>query len=168
MVLLWVGIGYGQDAASDTKKAVIPDFSASVRLVVLGDSTIKNLVQSYLGRELRSLKDVQLVESKEHYLVQVISGVLKNNAGDKTGVVFSGLVLRNMSAVIRARLFVCNLDSTLNPSYDLFMLVRHWIRVGDESDIQAICAKIVADFDTEELEPSRVIWRELQDQERNK
>ncbi len=136
------------------------EYSADVKLVVSGEGTTRDLVQSYLGRELRSLKDVRLVESQPNYLLSVVTMDIHNKGGQKTGIVISVVAL---STVDRS-----NVTNTLQVkdraigrwiTENLYGFETHRIQVGAQEEMQKICAEIVALFDSEILEQNRKFVR---------
>lgn len=67
-----------------------------VKVNVSGDKAIKNLVESYIKRELRELSDVSVVESNADWIIKIIALESMNKAGMKVGVVLSTVILKTV------------------------------------------------------------------------
>ena len=75
-------------------QAQLQKFQARVKLIITADKNIKGEVTSYLTRELRSLRDVNIVEENADWVVSVITSETKLKGGYKVGVVFSTVILK--------------------------------------------------------------------------
>ena len=79
ILLLCTCVSFAQETKSDIK----------VKLFILGDEGMKQDTESYLGRELRSLGDVTVVDSGEDCLLWCNIKELRMVSGKLTGMVFS-------------------------------------------------------------------------------
>jgi len=75
------------NCVSSAQEKLKPDFK--VKLFILGDKDLKQDTESYLGRELRSLGDVTVVDSGEDCLLWCDIKELRMVSGKLTGLVFS-------------------------------------------------------------------------------
>jgi len=67
-----------------------------VKVNVSGDKAIKNLVESYIKRELRELSDVSVVESNADWIIEIVAAEVENKARMKVGVVLSTVILKTV------------------------------------------------------------------------
>ena len=73
-----------------------PLTSIHVKVDVSGDKAIKNLVESYIKRELRELSDVSVVESNADWIIEIVAAEVENKARMKVGVVLSTVILKTV------------------------------------------------------------------------
>lgn len=135
-------------------------FSARVKVTVSAPDNIKGAVSSYLNRELRSLNDVELVDTKPEWEINVLAMELKTVGGYKSGVVLSTVIINSFDNQMLSVFFQPNLkDIGLYMTSSLSWYPDHWMNVGSTDDLQRLCKDIVADFDTKHLEESRKSFR---------
>lgn len=131
-----------------------------VSLEVTGDN--KNIVYSYLTRELRSLNDVVIEDKDGRY--ELIFVVLEPHykAGKKTGgIIIATAILdnyyKNVLKIIVA-IFVKDKQhqETLNSSIDSLTSIRTlFVNSGSKDDLKQICEDIITKIDIEYLEEVR-------------
>ena len=120
------------------------------------DDSFEGLVTSYINRELRSLRDVEIVYRDPEWKLSIVALEISTKSGYKTGVGLSTVVLRrfdNQSLVSllpeNSRGFVRLGTSNLYDDFD------HWINIDSDDNLREICNKIVANFDADHLEKKR-------------
>ena len=129
-------------------------FKISVR--VSGDPGITNLVKSFIGRELRTVKDVRVTNNGPDWVFHVITVAVKLKEGVTTGYGISAIILEPFkSDVLTPLLDKRHIDRGHRLTADLYSVKKHMINIGSKEDIRNICAKMVADLDKEFLEIKR-------------
>lgn len=140
LMFLWSNGVYSADVQG-------PRFAVKVEVSVEdGDENFKNLVQSYLNRELRSLNDVELVETNPEWELHVIALETKYTNGDKDGGVVLSVVLLHQWR---------NGNDTEQEDLHRKAFATHWLRTGPLESLQGHCKGVVISFDTKYLEVFR-------------
>ncbi len=170
---------YSADTPKDTIE--IPELQLDVHVKIsCDDNTTKSLMESYIKRELRSLRDVELVDKKDAtwILSLVVIPHTSKTTGNKTG--------RTSIAIMR--LYQFTYDSSIYLGISDFVEVYGKDMIKDfgkdyyskiteiandrarpvynypdlalivnieDNDLHNTCKEIVAEFDVEDLEPSR-------------
>ncbi len=156
------------DFQSSNAPNVPKKFDVRVDLTSEDEST-KNLIESYIKRELRSLQDVNIIPEKiyaTYILALVIAEPTYEASGRKTGSIAISYVfkekfsaykelipylikecpkLEDASKQLAIRLKTINLDIVHN----------HGVSTSSTEDVTKLCKGIVADFDIEVLEKQR-------------
>lgn len=134
-----------------------------VQVGVTADENIKGLITSYINRELRSLRDVEIVDKDPRWLLEVIAVEISTKGGYKSGVALSIVVLEKFDNSYLKSLMreTYEKDLVVLLTSNLYAVLNHWLRVGSHDDLRSICDGIVADFDTKHLEESRRSLRRL-------
>lgn len=139
-----------------------PAFSADnalefrVKLNVHCDESIANPIKNYLSEELQSLGDV--IQSKDNYRydITVIGGKLKNTGGDGGGVVLSVNIHTKFDNQHFSYMFKDEfVKEGMSLTNGLYYYPTHWVRSGSIHDLQSICRRIIADFDSQILQKQR-------------
>jgi hypothetical protein len=102
-------------------------------VVPTSETELVSQARSYIGRELRGLRDVEMVEkdpSLEHFFISICPLSLKLSSGITSGVVVS---------------YVFEKDG----------IIHHNVLIGGPNELKTLCEKIIAYFDTYCLEPER-------------
>ena len=129
-------------------------FKVSVR--ISGDPEITNVVKSFIGRELRALRDVQVTNDQPDWVFHVITVEVKLKENVKTGYGISAIILEPFqSDVLTPLLDKRYVDRGHTLTADLYSVKKHMINIGSKEDIKNICVKMVADLDSEFLEIKR-------------
>lgn len=140
-----------------------PDPRFRVQVSVSANENIKGLITSYINRELRGLRDVEIVYKNPRWLLQVVALEISTKGGYKSGVALSIVVLEQFdNSYLKSRMretYEKNLVDLVTSN--LYSVPNHWLRIGSEDDLRSICDGIVADFDTKHLEESRRLLRRL-------
>ena len=105
--------------------------------------SLKNQFNSNLNRELRSLGDITIVDTKPDFVVSVI--VIKLT-GDRPGL--SGF---SVATLVTTR------ELTTGAEY----VLDFKLRAGSLDDVKSFSQSIIADFDATTLEPNRKVWNSL-------
>ena len=140
-----------------------------VTVIASGDENVKNLVQSYFTRELRSLGDVIIDYDDPSYVLSVLVIEIGSQSGVKgyaiSFVEFAPYSLKTLDSYLK----MAGLDpkeerfNALRDSFsnDIYQLRDHIIQTGPPGSLRNICETIVAQFDTLTLEPARKFERDL-------
>ena len=114
------------------------------------DENTKNLMQSWIKRELRSLGDVVIETGNDaSYILKVLAIESEWQGAGKTG---------NMAVAVNF-LQVCRAPHPITCFFEPKLLVFSF---GTE-DLERMCKVIVAEFDTQTLDPERIA-REVADE----
>jgi len=153
-----------------------------VKLDINVEQSIQSETISYLSRELRSIKDVTIVEKGADWCLQVVARELYTVGGRKVGIVFSVNALRLFEsdqilgifkalALYDERVVVRELNakqaellySIASTPVPLCKVFSHTVLSGGSEDLQSLCRRIVADFDANQLELVRKLLSEGQE-----
>ena len=129
---------------------------------VANDDSLKSQFNSFLGRELRSLGDVTLVDDKPDFVMAVL--VKRVSEG---GSVVSVATLVSASLNASSLTTTLRLRGRLDDSQS--QLLTDYMKTGSRildfslqntnlSDVQSICKQIIVDFDSRQLDPERKLW----------
>lgn len=152
--------GFTNSICAQTPLTAVP---LRVSVEVSGNDDLRELLLSYIGRELRSLPGVTVVDTKAIWEIHVVAVRTENEAGHKTGVAmaiaveapFDTTTLRSafevskISISKRALALAQRLNANLMEIRDLRVVV------SSDEDLNVACRELVARFDTEQLEPFR-------------
>jgi hypothetical protein len=139
-----------------------PRFSAKVKVSVEGEESVNSSVSSYLNRELRSLGDVELVDKDHEWEISVLILATRSVGGQNMGFVLSTVIIPTFSNQwLREYLIPKYQDLVLNITSGLSYYPKQWINIGGTKDIQEICKRIIANFDTTCLEENRKVFRQI-------
>lgn len=172
------------NSISGNEKTEIPKFSTTVQLSIAAPYEIKNLVHSYLSRELRSLGDIKLVENDPEWIIDIIACQVKDRTGYVGGVMFSVVIEKRyrmpvelLMSTVRSAFRITSDDwnklketrqyleeafTEIDTACNFKDLVHHKLRTGNSRDMQSICQEIVADFDAEHLNKQRETFLRIQ------
>jgi hypothetical protein len=117
-----------------------------VKLHVSADTEIQVRFESCLTRELQGLRDVQLSPEAHHWFLHILVTNLKSNQG----YVLSMVILEKTTIELN--------------NQAVYIPDLHAMYV--ESDLQMLCARAVAAFDSASLTPARAAHRSQGQQER--
>lgn len=158
----------GQFEVSDRLSNRPDRYEAAVLVLVsCENASVSDLAKSYLKRELRSLGDVEVRDSIAPWVVQAIIVETKTEGGAVLGYSM-GISLQRSLNVDMLSLFLsgCEGASEEISRYSQLMgqiweISAFWVFVGDRDDLQNLCKKAIALFDTQQLEPERVLYHGL-------
>ena len=132
------------------------DACSKISVRVSGDPEITNLVKSFIGSELRKIKDVQVGNEQPDWVFHVITVEVKLKEGITTGYGISAIVLETFkSDVLTPLLDQRHVDRAHTLTAELYRVKKHMINIGSKDDIRNICLQMVADLDREFLEVKR-------------
>lgn len=175
LTLLCIAIFTGQSADTpkplkiefDDVEVINPKFRVKVSVTCEDDNT-KSLIESYIKRELRSLQDVEIIDTKHGFVIDIVAIEMEYEvSGNKTGYMayayrFSRSaslddlpVITNYFSENREKIPVEVRANLVN----LYRLSEHygmWIRFFKTKDLKSECEQLVANFDTGILEPDRI------------
>ncbi len=135
-----------------------------VILSVSGDESKKNLIESYLSRELRALGDVVLSNEDSDYIISVVEVVITSKGGNENGIALSTTISRRFQNDFLSSMFKDDqVKYGMFWTNDLFFYPEHWLQLGSMEDIKSICVDIIADFDTKILQERRKSHQKLLD-----
>ena len=117
------------------------------------DLKITNRVKSFIGRELRTIKVVQVGNDRPDWIFHLIAVEVKIREDITTGYGISAIVLETFnSGVLTPLLGKRYVDSGHTLTADLYSVKKHMINIGSKKDIGNISAQMVANLDREFLE----------------
>ena len=113
--------------------------------VLVSSDNMKNTIESFMNRELRSLGDVEISYSEPQWTINVVHLKLAVN-GMFTGHALSVVATKAIAS-----------QSTNKYAAPIDALVHHVLCIGGTDDLRERCQMIVAGFDSSELEPYRQV-----------
>jgi len=151
--------------ASYVSKPAAPEVPKALRMpvkiTVKGDESVTNSVNKYLKRELESLSDVDIVDNNFRFQLSVLAMEIEFAGFYKTGVVLSSVILIPFdNSVLAYKFRPENKNEGLQLTSHLFLEQDHWLNMGSPGDVEDICKKVVAKFDSQYLQPYRKTLRQ--------
>ncbi|MGA1824355.1 MAG: hypothetical protein ACMUIP_06790 [bacterium] len=130
------------------------EFSMRVSLSVNGQKDLCEVIRPYMIETLNTLHDVEVVDDDFDWLIGIIVQELSTNIGYKTGVVFSGVVIKASNGWYNS---LNGEEKEITPELTatLHGCEGHWLRVGAKKEIKEICREIIKNFDRDYLEKDR-------------
>ncbi|MGR6799591.1 hypothetical protein ACU6VJ_17220 [Sphaerotilus sulfidivorans] len=130
------------------------------------DQALKSQLTSFVNRELRALRDVDIVTTNANYKVQIVAIAVTLRNGNNVG--------NAVSLVISSPIGDWNwaLSNTLSPESkkaiaamlaSQYSLDDHRLLVGAVDGLQQQITQVIVDFDATTLEPSRKFRQILRD-----
>lgn len=146
----------------------LPPFTPRVEVRVSADGSPKDLITSYVTRELRDIGGIVIVDSDPLYSIQIVAVDLQTKSGIKTGYALSSVVFTFLNPQSVCMLAGVAKDADRTKWLTTFVsgqgqIADHRIQICDTDGLRALCDKLVASFDSEQLEPSRKALQDLQD-----
>ncbi len=105
---------------------------------------LQSTTQSYIEREVRSLKDVEIKSKGSFYSISIIVMENETESGNKTGYTLSTVVTWHNTC-----------QSFQKDTYPCEVFDDHFISVCPLDGLRAACEKIVTSFDTRSVKPLR-------------
>lgn len=140
-------------------RQVIPDWIADdffqVRVVVTcSDESIKNLIESYIKRELRKLSDVRVTNEKDARLAIHVVAIKSSQTGN---IAMATMFLERFQPIYEFMIREELLGDFEKLVKEFPVYVRPTLRVGTgtREKLEEYCQDIVADYDINALEPDR-------------
>jgi hypothetical protein len=140
-------------------------FSATVKLTLSGD-TLESEISSYLLRELRSLQGIGLVDTLQDFEINVVAINVPKDRPQMitfsylfTSVLFAEKMIGLQSALAPDML------ATFNGVYrETHRIERFGVKAfGVTVDLKQQCARLIAQFDTEIIEPRRRVHETMRE-----
>jgi len=133
-----------------------------IHVGVGGDPNITSLITSYITRELRSIGDIVVVDSKPDYKLIIVVIEDKTTSGKKIGFSLAMTILE----YYREDAFMFMLKERWKDPFrfimaDLCVYKNLLVMSGSDKDLRSTCSEIVANFDNEYLEPSRKLHQSI-------
>ena len=149
-----------------------PKYSAKVKLTVTADPGLKDEFVSYVARELRSLQEVELVDSGADFELKIVA-METHSQGSSTpnGIAISTIVLRTVKhSPIGYFAADCAKEKGFDKVVDALMgsdgiLEDSELLVGPPDQLKALAGKVVASFDQGTIEPMRRLSRQVKSKE---
>jgi hypothetical protein len=137
-----------------------------VSVKVAANGSVKAEFESYVKRELRGLKDVEIVETSPDFSLSFVVVQALTKEGTDTGYAISELVTSPVTSEAYQSMFKGKLSEEelawLRKTTDSAVYIeRQKIQTCDSGGLKSTCEKLVAEFDTDELESSRKLHREI-------
>lgn len=146
------------------QKKPIPPYSTRVQLDLSTDSATEPVIRSYLTRELRTLPGVQIVDEKPYWRISLVVVPTETVGGIKTGYAISTVVLEKFREDLLDNLVPDDAKRVTQLMLsDKYSFEAHKLAVIPLERLRDKCAEIVAQFDSERLEPERALWQKLRD-----
>lgn len=154
VLIFMTGIACGEEAPA-------PKWFLPVRIQVKGPESFTTLVTSYLSRELRNFKDIEIAPTDPAYTIRVLGLDNTLTNGKTVGLAVHVLVLQHVDYYA---------DAILSPSKETSdttkLVVRgftqnavivesDYIFTGTYGDLELACAQIIANADTKIFQESR-------------
>jgi hypothetical protein len=140
------------------------DVKWSARCRVTVDASridVKNDIFSYINRNLRSLRDIDIVSVNSEYDVSIVALQTSTTTGYTTGYAISTVVLQPINAeslekVLEASKTDENAIGFLKDFYGAKVaFLQQYLQVGSTSDLPEMCQRIVTKIDGDVFQPSR-------------
>jgi hypothetical protein len=154
--LLVIALSIFVSSASAQVKAQRPPIKVQLR--VSSKDAIKGEVISYISRELRQFKDVQITDDDPDWVISALAMEITSGTSNiKLGIALSVVITSPFS---KAAIYNVAKTPTDQQFLELYvegfeMVDGHWLRTGGIQDLRQVCAEIVADFDGQYLENTR-------------
>lgn len=129
-------------------------YNTSIFLSIGGNSESASVLESLFRREIRSLRDVTLADKKNEavYFFSILMNDAQNSRG-KLGYVLSIAITKTQFCKTSAKN-----EGDLRVSDDL---LDHRLFTISPDNLRNTVTEIVADFDTEILEPERKLYKSV-------
>jgi hypothetical protein len=129
-----------------------------VHLTVEGDEQVQNELFSYVGRELRALGDVVLVDQDADLELELVALRVEQLSLVAVSAVVKALLDRALAEEFLS-VFPNRPESLRRYLSSLGTIDAHWVRTGSTVDIHGVARKLVATFDAQSLETARQVRR---------
>ena len=148
----------GASAGEQTGKGYV----ARVRLSVIAAERISGQISSFMAIDLRQLGDVVITDKDPEWHLAVTGVELYTADGKRTGVAISTVIIELVrETVIRSIITVLEKEGSMPTalqvlkSKQLVEVKSSWLRADADTAVRQLCRGIIADFDTQYLQPER-------------
>lgn len=132
------------------------DYRLKVDVSVQAESSLKNRIESCVGKELRALGDVILVEDEPDFSLVIVALYAKTKAGETRGVALSVTTLVPYDSDGPSKVFEGQYRTLyVLGTRDLIHYKGTELLLTSEEDLPITCSGIVADFDINHLKEQR-------------
>lgn len=167
-VLFFIASTHAADTSNFFDSFTIPEkFSVKVAVSVTADGELRENVESYLKRELRTLGDVQIVETNFEFRIFVIA-ITNDLGGRDSGFALGVTVARPMSLLKEEARWLTHekLGSedlkSLEKLFDAELIYDGGsIHVCGRNALRKSCESIITSFDAKTLEPQRESFQSM-------
>jgi hypothetical protein len=161
LVLLAAAPAYPQSALTYTPRV-------QVNVAAEEKTDLKSRIESYLKRELRQLPGVTVVETAPDWIIRVVGIQTNNKAKSVTGYALSYVVLAPFNNKFLPDVLEAQLSEAQNRLAEKYLASLHSVLdqqllVGPLDELKQTCEELVAEFDTEHLEPMRQMYQRVGD-----
>ena len=137
-------------------------YKTRVRLSVVAAEKISGLISSFMAIDLRQLGDVVITDKDPEWHLAVTGVELHIAEAKRTGVAISTVIIAPVrEAVTKSIITVLEKEGSLPAalqvlkSKKLVEVKSSWLRADADTAIRELCRGIIADFDTQYLQPER-------------
>jgi hypothetical protein len=174
------GYGFGQDDSKQRSVTMLPkpmEPSFRVQVIVQADEQLKNMIESFIKRELRSLNDVAVTDKDPRYVIGIVALQAKAVEGAELDSIALSLVIRASASTVPISSLTAPADAEREPkdnAVDVYKgtdtLIQHGLFMTPIDGLKRACEEIIADFDSDALEPRRKLHQSIdsKDQELSK
>ena len=143
-------------------------FTMRVSVEVSGKGSTKAEFESYIKRELRGLKDVEVVDNSPNFTFSFVVLETQSKGGTSTGYAISEVVTHRLSQKAFQGMFKNKLSpgdfAWLEKATASAVLIdMHNLQTCAPNELKSVCEKLIAEFDTDMLEPGRKMIRQIQE-----
>ena len=139
------------------------NFIARVKVTVTATDSVMGTLSSYMRKELLSLNDVELVDEKPEWEINVTASELRTVSGYKVGVAVSTVIITHYDNQMLSDFFQQKFkDTGLEMTSKLYLHPEQRLDIIPPDDLYKICRDIVEYFDTKYLDESRKNFRKMQ------
>jgi hypothetical protein len=138
-------------------------YSSTVQLLITcDDDSMKNQFSSFVGRELRALGDITIVDAKPDIVITSVivkhTGVTQAINGFSVATLITSPESTGSLDLIKDKLEPWILLFLKNEMAEGSNILKFDLRIGSLRDLKSISEELVADFDAKILNPRRKFW----------
>ena len=168
MTVFLVGIFQTESSLNSDLK-----YKVSIHVTSQADENREKVIRSYIGRELRSLGDVDITEVPQKWKISIVTNEIQHIDGSVVGLVFyfsfdkkydNSYIIdlareyyKDKSFSAAADILIRNLKANTDNLYNEYFMALWFF---GEDKLQDQCKKLVNYFDIHCLEPERTFRRE--------
>jgi hypothetical protein len=138
----------------------------TVQLGISANENIKSEITSFLNRELRSLGDINVVESDPDYIIQVVALETKLQGSTYVNGVAISIVITKPLDVDLLKIAIEVLKPKSDTAVESFLdyyfhefkyerILQQFIQIGPKDNLRSLCESIIATFDSDIMIPAR-------------
>ena len=138
------------------------DYKVRVRLSVIAAEKLSGLISSFMAIDLRKLGDVVITDKDPQWHLAVTAVELHTPDGRRTGVAISTVIMEPFRETVTTSIITVlekegSLPAALQALKEkqLVEIKSSWLRADADTAMRQLCRGIIADFDTQYLQPGR-------------